>query len=70
MKIFSDAPQLNPATGLAQGAQTLPFTLGPLNRPQQLQPQVSGGKGFLNSGYFLSAEAMGSNSLFQGSYKL
>ncbi|KAL6041713.1 hypothetical protein STEG23_009905, partial [Scotinomys teguina] len=34
------ANQLNPATGLPHGAQTLPFTLGPLNRPQQLQPQM------------------------------
>lgn len=36
----SDLQLLNTATGLAQGAQTLPFTLGPLNRPQQLQPQM------------------------------
>lgn len=36
----SDLQLLNPATGLAHGAQTLPFTLGPLSRPQQLQPQM------------------------------
>lgn len=43
MKIFFDAPQFNPAT-MPHGTQTLPFTLGPLNGQQQLQPQVNWGK--------------------------
>ncbi|MEJ1274732.1 amelotin [Cricetulus griseus] len=40
LTLGSDLQLLNPATGLAHGAQALPFTLGPLNRQQQLQSQM------------------------------
>ncbi|XP_036056258.1 amelotin [Onychomys torridus] len=40
LTLGSDLQVLNPATGPARGTQMLPFPLGPLNRPQQLQPQM------------------------------
>lgn len=40
LTLGSDLQLLNPATGLAHGAQALPFTLGSVNRQQQLQPQM------------------------------
>ncbi|XP_052591790.1 amelotin [Peromyscus californicus insignis] len=40
LTLGSDLQLLHPATGPAHGTQMLPFPLGPLNRPQQLQPQM------------------------------
>uniref|UniRef100_A0A8C6G6C2 Amelotin n=1 Tax=Mus spicilegus TaxID=10103 RepID=A0A8C6G6C2_MUSSI len=39
LTLGSDLPLFNPAAG-PHGAHTLPFTLGPLNGQQQLQPQM------------------------------
>ncbi|XP_032772672.1 amelotin [Rattus rattus] len=39
LTLGSDLPLFNPAT-MPHGTQTLPFTLGPLNGQQQLQPQM------------------------------
>nr|XP_020033645.1 amelotin-like [Castor canadensis] len=40
LTLGSDLQLLNPATGLAPGAQTLPLTLGALNGQHQLQSQM------------------------------